>query len=307
MPNQATAQRARDADEAEDQDDEDLERLAFGEVVLRDAEVVDDDRADEELEDQDELDLRDEVRLAGLVDQLAHLEHRLVDRRVLERLVDREREDHPDDADADSAVEQRRAGRAAQEAGDRRVAEVGDDEVGFTAVMGGRRGGAGRAGMAGPHVLLREAGSPRNQVMTTAGDCDERERDTRLELRVCETTFTESSPSFGKLEGLAARTRANSRSTRTDASARLVLRPLSTLELTGYAGRSGALIPRFSARVNGTLRAASSPCDKQVTRRPPTSVAKDFVGFGAPTVRLFGRGVGRRVRGGPVRTRVGWW
>lgn len=33
----------------------------------------------------------------------------------------------------------------------------------------------------------------------------------------------------------------------------------------GYASRSGALIPRFSARVNGTLRGASSPCDAEVT------------------------------------------
>ena len=85
---------ARDADEAEREDDEDLRGLALGEVVLREAEVVEDHGSDEELEDHDELDLRDEVRLAGLVDELADLEHRLVDRHGLQLREDPEAEAH---------------------------------------------------------------------------------------------------------------------------------------------------------------------------------------------------------------------
>ena len=39
---------------------------------------------DEDLEDQDELALRDQIGLAGLVNQLGDLEHRPVHRQVLQ-------------------------------------------------------------------------------------------------------------------------------------------------------------------------------------------------------------------------------
>jgi hypothetical protein len=51
--------------------------------VLEPAEVEHDDRPDEDLEDQDELALGDQVGLAGLVDQLGDLAHRLVHRHVV--------------------------------------------------------------------------------------------------------------------------------------------------------------------------------------------------------------------------------
>src|SRR6185436_11755048 len=100
------------------------------EVALGEAEVVDDDRADEELEDGDELDLRDEVRLAGLVDELRDLAHRLVDGRALELLVDDAREHHPEHGDEDARHEELRSGHAAEEARDLGIVEVRDDEAG---------------------------------------------------------------------------------------------------------------------------------------------------------------------------------
>ena len=71
---------AGDADQAEQQDDRHPERLE----VLQEAEVDDDDRADEDLQDQQELALLDQVRLAGLVDQLGDLAHRRVHRQGLQ-------------------------------------------------------------------------------------------------------------------------------------------------------------------------------------------------------------------------------
>ena len=90
---------ARDADQAEEQDDDDLDGLE----VQQEPEVEDDDDADEDLEDQDELALGDQVRLAGLVDQLGDLPHRLVHGQVLELAVDDEAEDQPEDADDEAA------------------------------------------------------------------------------------------------------------------------------------------------------------------------------------------------------------
>ena len=76
---------AGDADQREQQD----HRAPFaGSKCRQDAEVDDDDGADEHLEQQDELALGDEVGLAGLVDQLGDLLHRLVHGQVLELLVD---------------------------------------------------------------------------------------------------------------------------------------------------------------------------------------------------------------------------
>ena len=58
----------------------------------RHAEVKDDDRADEDFEDDQELDLRDQVGFAGFIDQLGNFEHRFVDRQILELVID----DHPE-------------------------------------------------------------------------------------------------------------------------------------------------------------------------------------------------------------------
>ena len=69
-----------DAHQAEQQDDDDLDRRE----VLQRAEVENHDDADEHLEEQDELALGDQVRLAGLVNQFRDLQHRAVHGQVLE-------------------------------------------------------------------------------------------------------------------------------------------------------------------------------------------------------------------------------
>ena len=85
------------------QDDRDLDQR---EVQQR-AEVERDDDADEDLEDQQELALLDEVGLAGLVDELGDLEHRLMDRQVLELRADHEAEQEAQGADDQAAQQQR--------------------------------------------------------------------------------------------------------------------------------------------------------------------------------------------------------
>ena len=80
--------------------------LGDADLCASDAEVDDDDGADEELEHEDELHLRDEVRLAGLVDELGDLEHRLVHRQVLELLVDHEAEHEAERAHDEAEREQ---------------------------------------------------------------------------------------------------------------------------------------------------------------------------------------------------------
>ncbi len=97
--------------------------------MLEHAEVQRDDDPDEELEDQDELALRDQVRLAGLVDQLGDRSHRLVHGHVLEPRVDRETEQESEGADHQPADEERAAGNAEK----RHRIQVRNDEIGFTA------------------------------------------------------------------------------------------------------------------------------------------------------------------------------
>ena len=121
---------AGDADQAEDQDDRDLHRV---DMCEQHAEVQQDDRPDEDLEDQDELALRDQIRLAGLVDQLGDLAHRAMHRQRLELS-----EDH----------EGRRRGRAARRAA-RSSAACG---------RRCRRGTAPAPGRGGSDSLRRPAG-----------------------------------------------------------------------------------------------------------------------------------------------------
>src|SRR5439155_357844 len=113
---------------------------AEGVEVLQEAEVDNDDEADEDLEEQDELALGDQVRLAGLVDELGDLSHRLVHGKVLELAEDHQPEDEAEHADAEPEREQ----RAAADAADVHLAEVGNLETGLAApVLGGPRGRLG--------------------------------------------------------------------------------------------------------------------------------------------------------------------
>ena len=97
--------------------------------VLEHAEVDHHDRADEELEEQDELALRDQIRLAGLVNELGDVPHRLVHRQVLEPREDHEAEREPAQAH-DQARHQQGAAVDAMEV---HGAEIGQHQVRFTA------------------------------------------------------------------------------------------------------------------------------------------------------------------------------
>ena len=140
---------ARDTDEAEEEDDKYAERRHRF-VLDEEPEVQNDDRADEDLQDQDELALGDEVLLAGLVDEVRNLEHRLVDRQVLQRAVFGETEEQAEGANDKAPGQDRVAGcRAAEE---ERCVEGRKLEAGFAGegrvdgASGGEEDGGGKQG-----------------------------------------------------------------------------------------------------------------------------------------------------------------
>ena len=108
---------AGDADQAEEQDDGDLEwRKTVHEgaghrvnVRGKPAEVDGADDADEDPQDQDELALRDQVGLAGLVNQLGDLAHRAVHGKIAQLHEDHHPERQTEHADPQACHEQRPA------------------------------------------------------------------------------------------------------------------------------------------------------------------------------------------------------
>ncbi len=120
-----------DPDEAREEDHPDLQGLHVPQAAV----VDDEDRPDEELQDEDELALRDEVRLARLVDELGHVAHRLVHGQVLQLAVHDEPESETGEADQDAGHEQ----RAARESEERHRGEVGQDELGLVGAGARRR------------------------------------------------------------------------------------------------------------------------------------------------------------------------
>ncbi len=56
--------------------------------MLQEAEIEDDDGADERFQNQQELDLRNEIGLARFINQLGDLEHGAVNRGVLQLVID---------------------------------------------------------------------------------------------------------------------------------------------------------------------------------------------------------------------------
>ncbi len=78
--------------------------------MLQHAEVENDDRPDEDFENDQKLDLRNQIRFAGLVDQLGDLEHRFVYRQILELVIDDEAEQQTE-RDDDQALQQAASGR----------------------------------------------------------------------------------------------------------------------------------------------------------------------------------------------------
>ena len=124
------------------------------------AEVDRADDADEHPEDQDEPPLRDQIGLAGLVDQLRDLEHRPVHRQVLQVVVDDQAEHQAEDADAEAAHQQ----GASVDPLELDRPEVGQHEVRFAAGML-RRGAACVCGRR-RRGLHGQAGSARHQTQS---------------------------------------------------------------------------------------------------------------------------------------------
>ena len=120
-----------DPDEAEQEDDQ---RAAEGEL-LQEEEVDEDDGPDEQLEDHQELALLDQVGLAGLVDQLRDLPHRLVDGHVLQLRVDHQPEAKAQRGDHEADHEQRAPVGAFEEG---HGAEIGQLKVGLAALVNDR-------------------------------------------------------------------------------------------------------------------------------------------------------------------------
>ena len=115
-----------DADEAEEDDGGDVRgRHVVAVFVLgKDAEVDNEDRADEEFEEEDELKLRFEIGFAGEVDGFGDIAHGFVDGEIFEAGVDDEAEEETQAADANAPGEERLAADGIVE--ESRLIEIGD-------------------------------------------------------------------------------------------------------------------------------------------------------------------------------------
>ena len=146
--------------------------------VLQDAEVEDDDDRDEHLEDQEELALLQEVGLAGLVDQLRDLGHRLVDRQPPDLVVDEVAEEQAAHRDQQAQHQQ----RPAVDAHELRLGQVRQHETGLAAVMDLRLGlgglrlgclrqGRRRAGHGDHRQHQRHHADPHHQPLPALPNC----------------------------------------------------------------------------------------------------------------------------------------
>ena len=84
-------------------------------IPLQHAEIKHDDRADEKFQDQQEFALREQIGLAGFVDQLGDFEHRLVHRQIAQVRVHRQAEDQAEHGYAQADHQESRAAHAVQE------------------------------------------------------------------------------------------------------------------------------------------------------------------------------------------------
>ena len=73
--------------------------------MLEHAEIEHHDDADEDLEQENELALRHQIRLAGLVDQFRDFAHRRVHRQIFRLREHHQAEEQPEDADTESTGE----------------------------------------------------------------------------------------------------------------------------------------------------------------------------------------------------------
>src|SRR5262249_49710058 len=117
---------AGDADEAEEQNDGNGD--GGGMDRSEHAEVEDNDDGDENPEEEEEFALRDEIGLAGFVDEFGNVAHGLMHGKILEAAVNGEAEDEAEDAEDDTEEEEFVAVNAEKaDAG-----EIGELEVGFS-------------------------------------------------------------------------------------------------------------------------------------------------------------------------------
>src|SRR6185369_9015291 len=119
----------RDTDQTEQQNDHDAEWFHS----RQHAEVKNDHDGDERFENQNELTLRRQVRLAGGVDQLGNLAHGAVHRQFLEIHVNRQAETEAENADSDAKQQQIVAVNAVQEG---HLLEIREHQTRFASLVG---------------------------------------------------------------------------------------------------------------------------------------------------------------------------
>ena len=131
---------ARDADQAEQQDNRQGDSDRFPGNGSQPSEVRRNDDRDEGPQHQDEFALRDQIGFAGLVNQLGNLAHGAVDGSVLELHVNRQPKHQSEHAEEQADQQQVMPGHA--EKADR--AEIGELQIrfpgGFARLSKGRRG-----------------------------------------------------------------------------------------------------------------------------------------------------------------------
>src|SRR5205823_12622550 len=108
---------------AKQQDDGDGEASRMPGNGVQKSEVAENHHRDEGPQDEDELSLRHQIGLAGLVDQLGNLTHGLVDRKVLQVQINSQSKEQPQEAEDQADKEQVVAGHA-QERNRRQVGQL---------------------------------------------------------------------------------------------------------------------------------------------------------------------------------------
>ena len=102
--------------------------------MLEHAEIENNDDCDEELENQQELALREEIGFARLPDEFGDFPHRLVDREIAQFFISEQAEQKAERADSESRHEE----RPAVDVNERRLAQIRQDQMRFSTSLGRR-------------------------------------------------------------------------------------------------------------------------------------------------------------------------
>src|SRR5215471_3239292 len=121
---------AGDTDDAEKENDGQRERDGLAGYRREPAEVEDDDDGNENPEQHQELALRQQIGLAGFVDELGNVAHRFVYGKIFETRVDDEPEEQAEDADKNAPEEELVAVHAPDELN---RGKIGQLQAGFAA------------------------------------------------------------------------------------------------------------------------------------------------------------------------------